>query len=59
MDLTPKYIEENLEKFGDKAARDILKQWVINSDDKNLRIRALNLYSIIDDQKQFKFLEQC
>lgn len=58
MDLTPKYIEENLEKLGVKAARDILKQWIINSDDKDLRLKALNLYSVVDDQKQFKFLEQ-
>jgi hypothetical protein len=58
MDLTPEYIEANLEKFGDKAARDTLKQWIINSDNKDLRIRALNLYQVIDDEKQFKFLEQ-
>ena len=58
MDLTPEYIKKNLEQIGDKAARDMLKQWIINSDDKNLRISALNLYSLMDDQKQFKFLEQ-
>ena len=58
MDLTPEYIKKNLEKIGDKAARDMLKQWIINSDDRVLRKSALNLYSFIDDQKQFRFLEQ-
>jgi protein phosphatase 1 regulatory subunit 7 len=58
MDLTPEYIEENLEKIGEKVARDLLKQWILNSDEENLRIRALNVYSVVDDQNQFKFLEQ-
>ncbi|NHJ20591.1 MAG: leucine-rich repeat domain-containing protein [Candidatus Lokiarchaeota archaeon] len=58
MDLTPEYIEANLEKFGQNEARDILKQWIVNSNDEDLRIRALNLFLLIDDQKQFKFLEQ-
>jgi len=58
MDLTPEYIKANFKKIGGKAARDILRQWIINSDDIDIRTRALALYSVVDDQKQFKFLEQ-
>ena len=47
MDLTPEYIEANLEKFGQNEARDIIKQWIVNSNDEDLRIRALNLLLLI------------
>jgi len=58
MDLNPDYIKKNLEQFGKKTARDILKEWIVSSDDINLRETALNIYSSMDEGREFKFFEQ-
>jgi len=58
MDLNPDYIKKNLEQIGKKTARDILKEWIVNSDNINLRETALDLYSSMDEGKDFKFFEQ-
>lgn len=58
MDLNPDYIKKNLEQIGKKTARDILKEWIINSDNISLRETALELYSSMDEGKEFKFFEQ-
>ena len=58
MDLNPDYIKKNLEHIGKETARDILKEWIVNSDNIHLRETALNLYSSMDEGKEFKFFEQ-
>jgi len=58
MDLNPDYIKKNLEQIGKKTARDILKEWIVNSDNISLRETALDLYSSMDEGKEFKFFEQ-
>jgi len=58
MDLNPDYIKKNLEQIGKKTARDILKEWIVNSDKISIRETALNLYSSLDEGKEFKFFEQ-
>ncbi len=58
MDLNPDYIKKNLEQIGKKTARDILKEWIVNSDNINIRETALNLYSSMDEGREFKFFEQ-
>jgi Leucine-rich repeat (LRR) protein len=58
MDLNPDYIKKNLDQIGKRAARDILKEWIVNSDNIGLRETALNLYSSMDEGKEFKFFEQ-
>jgi len=58
MDLNPDYIKKNLEQIGKRTARDILKEWIVSSDNISLRETALNLYSSMDGGKEFKFFEQ-
>ncbi len=58
MDLNPDYIKKNLEQIGKKTARDILKKWIVNSDNMSLRETALNLYSSLDEGNEFKYFEQ-
>jgi len=60
MKLSPKYIKANLDEIGIKEATIILKEWIDNSNDKELRENALRLFGEIDDckDKNFKFYEQ-
>ena len=58
MELNPDYIKENLSKIGIKEASALLKEWIISSNDLNLRKDALELFGSLDDGKNFKFLEQ-
>jgi len=58
MDLNPDYIKKNLEQIGKRTARDILKEWIVNSDNIRLRETSLNLYSSMDEGNEFKFFEQ-
>jgi hypothetical protein len=58
MDLNPDYIKKNLEQIGKRTARDILKEWIVNSDNISLRETALNLYSSMDEGNEFNFFEQ-
>ena len=58
MDLNPDYVKKNLEQIGKRTARDILKEWIVNSDNISLRETSLNLYSSMDEGNEFKFFEQ-
>ena len=54
MDLDPNYIKENLHQIGIKDSKALLKEWIDNSNDIELRKSALRIYSSIDDGKSFK-----
>ena len=60
MNLSPKYIRDNLNEIGIKEATTLLKEWIDNSNDNELRKDALKLFGEIDDGKgkNFKFYEQ-
>ena len=60
MNLSPKYIRANLNEIGIKDATIILKEWIDNSNDLELRKDALELLGEIDDGKgkNFKYFEQ-
>jgi len=58
MDLDPNYIKENLHQIGIKDSKALLKEWIDNSNDIELRKSALRIYSSIDDGKSFKYFEQ-
>jgi Leucine-rich repeat (LRR) protein len=58
MNLTPNYIKNNLNKIGIEEAYSLLKEWVTNSNDLNLRLESLRLFGTIESSKNFKFFEQ-
>jgi len=55
MDLDPDYIIRNLSKIGRKEANSLLREWIVSSNDINLRKKALKQLGAIDDFKNFKF----
>ena len=60
MNLNPKYIKANIDEIGIKEAATILKEWIDNSNDDELRESALELLGEIDDRegKSFNYYEQ-
>ncbi|MFX1236057.1 MAG: hypothetical protein ACFFBY_16140, partial [Promethearchaeota archaeon] len=58
MDLNPYYIKENIDDIGLKEGFSLLRDWINNSNDFNLRKEALEVYGQLDNGKSFRFFEQ-
>jgi len=58
MDLDPHYIKENIIEVGYKEAFSLLKDWINNSNDPDLRKEALEVYGHLDNGRNFRFFEQ-
>ena len=58
MGFNPQYLRENITQIGVKEAKAHLKKWISNSNDLNLRREALQLYSELEQGKNYKFLEE-
>ncbi|MFX1571206.1 MAG: leucine-rich repeat protein [Promethearchaeota archaeon] len=54
----PDYIKENLEQIGLKESLALLKELINSSNDPKIRKKSIKLFGIIDNCKNFKFLEQ-
>ncbi|TFF95644.1 MAG: hypothetical protein EU547_07290 [Promethearchaeota archaeon] len=57
MRLKPDEIKELLPELGEKEAFQLLKEWIINSNEEPLRKRALEIFSQIDDGSNYAFFE--
>jgi len=58
MGLTPQYIKESINEIGNKEAFSLLKDWINNSNDPDLRIEALDVFGHLDNGRNFRFFEQ-
>lgn len=58
MDLNPHYIKENINEIGYKEGFSLLKDWINNSNEPELRKEALKVYGHLDNGRNFKFFEQ-
>lgn len=58
MGLDPEHIRKNINKFGKKEARIMLKELISSSEDIEKRRDALTVCITLDDGKDFRFYEQ-
>ena len=58
MMIDPRFIQDHIDQFTNKEASKILKEWIENSSNQNLRKEAIDLLSSIDDGSNFEFYEQ-
>ncbi|MBD3196150.1 MAG: hypothetical protein GF317_13915 [Candidatus Lokiarchaeota archaeon] len=57
MELNPHYIRDHLNEIDQKDALKILREWIINSNESNVRKEALNLFGKIDTLLNYELLE--
>lgn len=58
MGLNPHYIKESINEIGYKEAFSLLKDWINNSNDPDLRKEALEVFGHLDNGRNFRFFEQ-
>ena len=58
MGLNPHYIKESINEIGYKEAYSLLKDWINNSNDPDLRKEALEVFGHLDNGRNFRFFEQ-
>jgi len=58
MELNPTNIEEHLKDLGVKEASALLKEWILNSNEQKLRIKALEVLGHLDKGFNYSFVEQ-
>ena len=58
MELNPDYIKENLSEIGKKEGLNLLRELINNSNDSNIRKKALENFGVIEEGNNFSFFEQ-
>ncbi|MFX1501619.1 MAG: leucine-rich repeat domain-containing protein [Promethearchaeota archaeon] len=58
MTPTPQEIKDRIHEIGTSEAKYLLKNWILNSNDATLRQKALEIYGLLEEGKNFKFFEQ-
>ncbi|MFW9940136.1 MAG: leucine-rich repeat protein [Candidatus Thorarchaeota archaeon] len=57
MELNPDYIKEKLSEIGKKEGLNLLKELINNSNDSNIRKKALENFGMIEENNNFSFFE--
>jgi len=57
MIIDPRFIRDHLDQFSKKEASKLLKEWIENSNEQDLRKEAIELFSSFDDGTNFEFYE--
>ena len=58
MELNPDYIKENLSEIGKKEGLNLLRELINNSNDSNIRKKALENFGMLEEGSNFSFFEQ-
>ena len=56
--IDPRFIQEHIDRFTKNEASKILREWIENSNNQDLRKEAMDLLCSIDDGSNFEFYEQ-
>ena len=55
MELNPDYIKENLSEIGKKEGLNLLRELINNSNDSNIRKKALENFGVIEEGNNLDF----
>ncbi len=58
MTPSPQEIKDRINKIGISEAKNLLKNWILDSNEGKLRAQALEILGSIEEGKNFKFFEQ-